>query len=62
MGWGELFALGSAMVWALAVILFRRSGETLPPFELNLFKNLVGLVLLVPTILLFEGLSYPTIR
>ncbi|MGA9573125.1 MAG: DMT family transporter [Lysobacterales bacterium] len=59
MGWGELFALSSAMVWALAVILFRRSGETLPAFELNLFKNFVGLVLLVPTILLFEGPGLP---
>jgi len=59
MGWGEFFALASAMVWALAVILFRRSGETLPPFELNLFKNFVGLVLLVPTILLFEGVALP---
>ncbi len=59
MGWGEFFALSSAMVWALAVILFRRSGETLPPFELNLFKNFVGLALLVPTILLFEGFKLP---
>jgi drug/metabolite transporter (DMT)-like permease len=59
MGWGELFALSSALVWAFAVILFRRSGETLPPFELNLFKNFVGLVLLVPTILLFEGFALP---
>jgi hypothetical protein len=37
MGWGEVFALSSSLVWALAVILFRRSGETLPAFELNLF-------------------------
>ena len=59
MGWGELFALSSALVWAFAVILFRRSGETLPPFELNLFKNFVGLALLVPTILLFEGFALP---
>ena len=59
MGWGELFALSSALVWALAVILFRRSGETLPAFELNLFKNLFGLVLLVPTILLVDGLQLP---
>lgn len=59
MGWGELFALSSALVWALAVILFRRSGETLPAFELNLFKNLFGLVLLVPTILLVDGLRLP---
>ncbi len=59
MGWGEFFALSSALVWALAVILFRRSGETLPAFELNLFKNLFGLVLMVPTILLVEGLELP---
>ena len=59
MGWGELFALSSAMVWALAVILFRRSGETLPAFELNLFKNCFGMVLMVPTILLVDGLELP---
>ena len=57
MGWGELFALSSALVWALAVILFRRSGETLPAFELNLFKNFFGLILLIPTILLVDGLK-----
>ena len=59
MGWGEFFALSSALVWALAVILFRRSGETLPAFELNLFKNFLGLILLVPTILLVEGIGLP---
>ena len=59
MAWGELFALSSAMVWALAVILFRRSGETLPAFELNLFKNCFGLILMVPTILLVNGLELP---
>jgi len=59
MGWGEAFALASALTWALAVILMRRSGETLPAFELNLFKNCFGLVLLVPTILLVDGLVLP---
>ena len=59
MGWGEIFALSSALTWALAVILFRRSGETLPAFELNLFKNCFGAVLLVPTILLLDGLTLP---
>jgi len=59
MGWGELFAISSALVWALAVILFRRSGETLPAFELNLFKNLFGLILLIPTILLVNGFTLP---
>lgn len=59
MGWGEFFALSSALTWALAVILLRRSGETLPPFELNLFKNFFGMSLLIPTIFLFDGLSLP---
>jgi drug/metabolite transporter (DMT)-like permease len=59
MGWGEFFSLSSALVWALAVVLFRRSGETLPAFELNLFKNFFGLVLLIPTILVFEGFKLP---
>ncbi len=59
MSWGEVFALSSALVWALAVIMLRRSGETLPPFELNLFKNSLGFVLLIPTILVFNGLALP---
>ena len=59
MGWGEFFALSSALTWALAVILLRRSGETLPAFELNLFKNCFGLTLMIPTILLVDGWVLP---
>jgi uncharacterized membrane protein len=59
MGWGEIFALSSAVTWALAVILMRRSGETLPAFELNLFKNCFGLLLFIPTVLLVDGLKLP---
>ena len=59
MGWGEAFALSSALTWALAVILLRRSGESLPAFELNLFKNCFGTLLLIPTILLVDGLELP---
>jgi len=60
MGWGEFFALSSALTWALAVILLRRSGETLAAFELNLFKNSFGMVLMIPTILLVDGLQIPS--
>ncbi len=56
---GEFFSVACAAVWALAVVLFRRSGETLPAFELNLFKNLLGVALLVPTVLLTEGFTLP---
>lgn len=59
MGWGEIFALASAAIWALAVILMRRAGDTLPAFELNLFKNCLGLLLLLPTIFLFGGSGLP---
>ena len=62
MGWGEFFALASPMAWALAVVMFRRSGETLPPFELNLLKNVVSLVLMLITLLgltLLSGDSWP---
>ena len=46
---GEILAFSCAIVWATAVILFRKSGETVPPLGLNLFKNLLGLSLFLPT-------------
>lgn len=36
---GELLALLAPLAWAFAVILFRRTGELVPPVALNLFKN-----------------------
>lgn len=59
MGWGEFFSLASPMAWALAVVLFRRSGETLPPIELNLCKNGIALALMLPTLLFWGGLQLP---
>jgi drug/metabolite transporter (DMT)-like permease len=47
---GEAFALGSALVWSFSVILFKRS-EAISPQGMNLFKNLVGMVLLAFTLL-----------
>lgn len=52
---GEFFSVACAACWALAVVLFRRSGETLPAFELNLLKNLIGFGLMIPTVLLVRG-------
>ncbi len=55
---GELCALLAALVWALALMLFKKGGETVAPLPLNLFKNTVGLILLVVT-LPFAGASLP---
>ncbi|MEE4293038.1 MAG: DMT family transporter [Xanthomonadales bacterium] len=59
MGLGEFFALSSAFFWALAIVLFRRCGNTLPAFETNLYKIFIGFILLWPTIGLTEGWAMP---
>jgi drug/metabolite transporter (DMT)-like permease len=46
---GEAAALSVAIIWAFAVILFRKSGEVVHPVALNLFKNTLALVLMLPT-------------
>ncbi|GAC1622418.1 MAG: hypothetical protein NVS9B10_06340 [Nevskia sp.] len=53
-GIGEVFSLSCALVWAVAVILFKKSGESLNPFALNLFKNTLALSLLGLTIAVFS--------
>ena len=52
---GEVFSLLAALVWSGAVILYKRSSDTVDPVGLNLFKSFFGLVLLLPTVLLVGG-------
>jgi len=47
---GEALALATAVVWSLSVILFKKSGETVHPLGLNLFKDALAVVLLLPTL------------
>jgi len=49
---GEIFSAGSALIWAIAVLLFRVSGRTVHPVGLNIFKSFFSVVLLVVTMLL----------
>src|SRR5262245_60599766 len=60
-GLGEFYSLACALAWAIAVILFKKSGESLAPVPLNLFKNVVGLALMAVTLLAFSGVSWPGI-
>lgn len=60
-GPGEFFSLVCALAWAIAVILFKKSGESLAPFALSLIKNLMVLPLFALTLLLMPGLSLPDI-
>ncbi len=56
---GEMLALLTAVVWAFAVILFKKSGESVHPVALNLFKNSLAVILFIPTIFIFgETLFY----
>lgn len=48
---GKIFALMCALSWAFAVLLFKRSGETLRPLALNLYKTVVTFILLLPILL-----------
>jgi len=58
---GDSYALGAALSWAFAVVLFKQSGERLPPLALNLFKNAVACVCLGATLLLWPG-AYEALR
>jgi drug/metabolite transporter (DMT)-like permease len=42
---GEFFSLAAAFVWAGAVILFKKSGESIRPFSLNLFRVGISCIL-----------------
>ncbi|MDD5306097.1 MAG: DMT family transporter [Deltaproteobacteria bacterium] len=56
---GELLSLLTALVWAVGVVLFKKSGETVSPVALNMFKNALAAALLVPTMPLFGVPFFP---
>jgi drug/metabolite transporter (DMT)-like permease len=56
---GAGFALASAFFWALAVVLFKKSGEVFSPVCLNLYKSFVALILLTITMLVLRLPFFP---
>ncbi len=59
---GETYSLLSALVWAVAVILFRKSGDLVPPRALNVFKNSLALGLVALTMLALGTTFLPAER
>ena len=49
---GDLYAVGSALVWSFALILMRVAGHQIPPIPLTFFKNFVALILVVISLLI----------
>lgn len=47
---GEFYSLLAAVIWALAVILFKKSGESHSPFTLNMFRVALSSVLFLLTL------------
>ncbi len=48
---GEMYALLTAVMWASAVILLKRSGESIPPLPLNIFRVVLSSAALLATML-----------
>ncbi len=49
---GKIFAFLCALLWALAVILFKKSGEGIKPLGLNLYKSFISSVLMIPVLII----------
>ena len=48
---GEIYAILSGLFWAIAVCFFKRGGANMPAITLNLFKNIIGVILFAITLL-----------
>lgn len=49
---GEIFSFLCSILWAVAVIFFRKSGRFTKPFALNFFKNTIASILFILTSIL----------
>lgn len=48
---GEILSLVAAILWALAIVLFKKSGESVHPLALNTFKNILASLLYLPSMM-----------
>lgn len=58
-GLGEFLSLLCALLWAFAVICYRKAGDTINVSAMNLFKICLTLLLMLPTLYFTDGLNLP---
>jgi drug/metabolite transporter (DMT)-like permease len=59
-GSGEILSLAAALVWALAVVMFRVVGDEISPLGINAYKNVLALTLTGLSVAVFgERLAVP---
>ncbi len=54
MGIGEALSLFCAFLWAIAVIYYKKAGDHFDAYEMNLFKSVFVVVLMIPTVLVSD--------
>ena len=57
---GEFFSTFCAVLWAVAIILYRKCGERVPPVALNVFKNTIAAVLFPLTMIVLGIPLFPS--
>ncbi|MEZ5470976.1 MAG: DMT family transporter [Marinicella sp.] len=60
-GLGEFLSLLCALLWAFAVICYRKAGDTIDVSTMNLSKICLTLVLMIPTLYFTDGFIVPQI-
>lgn len=54
---GEIAALSAALLWAISSIIYRGLGLKIPPLQLNLYKGIIAIALILVT-LLIQGATF----
>lgn len=60
-GLGEMLSLLCALLWAFAVICYRKAGDHISVNAMNLFKISLTLILMVPTLYFTDGFTPPNL-
>ena len=54
---GELAALIAALLWAVSSVVYSRVGLKIPPLQLNFYKGIIAIALIVVTLIL-QGMTF----